>query len=250
MTTALLLIILGALAAGLVQGLSGFAYGLTAMAFWAWTVDPRLAGPMVVVGSLIGQLITIAGVRKGFRLIVIAPFVIGGVIGVPLGVMLLRVIDPTVFKAAVGAVLAVYCPVMLFARELPQVKPRWPALADGAVGALGGAMGGLGGFSGVSVTLWATLRGFPADTQRAAIQSFNLAMHIVTLSVYAAGGLITAESMQLCALTVGVALVPTLIGLRLYTRFDALTFRRLVLSLLALSGVALLAAAVPALIQR
>ena len=38
-------VVLGAVAGGLVQGLSGTAFGLTAMAVWAWTLDPVLTGP-------------------------------------------------------------------------------------------------------------------------------------------------------------------------------------------------------------
>ena len=36
----------GAMAAGFVQGLSGFGFGMVAMSFWAWTVEPRLAAPL------------------------------------------------------------------------------------------------------------------------------------------------------------------------------------------------------------
>ena len=45
---------LGAVAGGFVQGLSGFAFGLTAMAIWAWSIEPILAGPLVAFGTLFG----------------------------------------------------------------------------------------------------------------------------------------------------------------------------------------------------
>ena len=41
-TSLYLVVALGAVVAGFVQGLSGFAFGLVAMSFWAWTVEPRL----------------------------------------------------------------------------------------------------------------------------------------------------------------------------------------------------------------
>ncbi|HSH90472.1 MAG TPA: sulfite exporter TauE/SafE family protein, partial [Ramlibacter sp.] len=50
----ILFVIAGALIAGFVQGLSGFGFSLTAMALWAWTLDPRLAAVLAVFGSLTG----------------------------------------------------------------------------------------------------------------------------------------------------------------------------------------------------
>ena len=47
METQTLVIITGAIAAGFVQGLTGFGFGLVAMSIWAWTIDPRLAAAML-----------------------------------------------------------------------------------------------------------------------------------------------------------------------------------------------------------
>lgn len=44
-------IALGAIAAGFVQGLSGFAFSLVAMSFWAWSVEPTLAAVLAVFGD-------------------------------------------------------------------------------------------------------------------------------------------------------------------------------------------------------
>ena len=41
---------LGAAVAGFVQGLSGFAFGMVSMSFWAWALDPRLAAALAVFG--------------------------------------------------------------------------------------------------------------------------------------------------------------------------------------------------------
>lgn len=36
----ILVVALGAAVAGFVQGLSGFAFGMVAMSFWAWVLEP------------------------------------------------------------------------------------------------------------------------------------------------------------------------------------------------------------------
>ena len=240
-------VILGACAAGFIQGLSGFAFGLTAMAFWAWVVAPQLAAPMVVFGSLLGQVLAVGSLRRGFDLRRALPFILGGVLGVPAGAALLPHIDQTVFKAVVGALLAVWCPTMLCIRALPRIH-HGGALADGAVGAIGGIMGGLGGLTGPAPTLWCALRGWDKDAQRAIFQSFNLVMHALTLSVYATSGLITAEARGMFVVIAPAMVIPAFLGARLYTRFSDATFRRLILILLLISGLVLLASSVPKLL--
>jgi len=236
--TAIAAIVLGTCLAGFVQGLSGFAFGLVALSLWAWTIEPQLAGPMVVWGSWIGQILSLGSVRGGLLWRRALPFVVGGVAGVPVGAWLLRYVDVGAFRGCVGVVLIGYSSAMLFARQLPALR-RGGALADGAVGALGGVMGGLGGLTGPAPALWCTLHGWDKDAQRSVFQVFNLAMHTLTLAVYFVGGTLTAAMVPAFALMVPVAVVPTLVGVVVYRRVDEGAFRRVVLGLLLASGVAL-----------
>ena len=88
-----LLVALGAAVAGFVQGLSGFAFGLVAMSIWAWTVEPKLAAVLATFGALTGQLIAAFSQKRSFDKRLLLPFVIGGLVGVPLGVWLLPQLD-------------------------------------------------------------------------------------------------------------------------------------------------------------
>ncbi len=242
----LVYVILGACAAGFIQGLSGFAFGLIAMAFWVWAVPPQLAAPMVVFGSLLGQMLAIGSLRRGFELRRALPFILGGVLGVPAGAALLPLIDQTVFKAVIGTLLAIWCPTMLLIRNLSRIH-HGGKLADGIAGLIGGIMGGLGGLTGPAPTLWCALRGWDKDAQRAVFQSFNLVMQALILAAYATSGLITEEALGMFVVIAPAMVIPTLIGARLYARVSDATFRRLVLILLLLSGVVLLASSLPKL---
>src|SRR4051812_20663259 len=92
------IVIIGAALAGFVQGLSGFGFSLTAMSVWAWVLEPQLAAALAVFGGLTGQLIAAATVRRGFDLKRLAPFLLGGLCGLPLGVLLLPRLDVPMFK--------------------------------------------------------------------------------------------------------------------------------------------------------
>lgn len=230
---------LGAGVAGFVQGLSGFAFGLVAMSFWAWSLTPQVAGPMTVFGSVLGQTLSLQVLRRGFAWRRAAPFLAGGMLGVPIGVALLSHINPLLFKAAVGSLLVLWCPAMLFADLMPRVAAGG-AWADGAAGLVGGVMGGLAGLTGPAPALWCMLRGWEKDEQRSIFQSFNLLMNALTLAVYLASGLITVETLRLFAVVALAMLVPTFLGTWLYSRLDNAAFRRLVLIVLFLSGIVLL----------
>jgi uncharacterized membrane protein YfcA len=244
-----LVIIAGAVAAGFVQGLSGFGFGLVAMSFWAWTIDPRLAAAMAVFGALTGQIIAAVTVRRGFDVKRLAPFVLGGLLGIPAGMLLLPQVDVQVFKAFLGSLLAVWCPAMLFSAQLPRIT-RGGRVADALVGAGGGVMGALGGFTGVLPTLWCTLRGMDKDAQRAIVQNFNLAMLLVTFATYVGTGIIDRTTLPFLAIVAPAMLVPSLLGARLYIGISEATFRKVVLSLLTATGIALLVSSVPRLLER
>ena len=249
MNSVLVVVVLGAVVAGFVQGLSGFAFGLVAMSFWAWALEPRLAATLVVFGSLTGQIIAAVSVRRGFDMKSLLPFVLGGLAGIPLGVGLLPHMDMDWFRLVLGGLLVVWCPAMLMARHLPKLT-RGGRLADGAVGLAGGVMGGLGGFTGALPTLWCTLRGMEKDAQRAIVQNFNLSMLAVTMGSYLATGIVTRTMLPMFGVVAVAMLVPTLLGARLYIGISEAAFRKIVLGLLTASGVAMLTASVPRLLTR
>jgi uncharacterized membrane protein YfcA len=233
----------GAVIAGFVQGLSGFAFSMVSMSIWVWGLDPKLAAVMAVFGSLVGQVIGVFSVPRTLAWRELAPFLLGGLVGIPIGVVLLPQLDAAMFKLGLGLLLVTACPAMLFASKLPRVEIRHPALArvaDTLAGAGGGFMGGLGGFTGVIPTLWCTLRGLHKAAQRAVVQNFNLAALAVTMAAYVATGAVTRPMWPLLPVVAAAVLLPSLVGARMYHRLSEQTFRRVVLGLLTLSGAVML----------
>lgn len=243
-----LTVAIGAALAGFVQGLSGFGFGLTAMSLWAWTLEPKLAASLSLFGALVGQLLAAFTVRRGWDLKTLLPFVLGGLAGLPLGLYLLPRLDVPLFKATLGLMIVIVCPLMFFAGRLPRV--RGGRAGDVLAGAAGGVMGGIGGFTGVVPTLWCTVRGFDRDAQRAVIQNFNLSMQVVTFASYLATGILEPRMLPMLAVVAPAVLIPVLLGARVYMGISDLAFRKVVLGLLTASGIALLTASVPTLLAR
>lgn len=249
MDSTVTVIAVGAVVAGFVQGLSGFAFGLVAMSIWAWSVEPRLAASLAVFGALTGQVIAAVTVRRGFDWGRLTPFLAGGLVGVPIGLWLLPRLDVPLFKAFLGTLLVVWCPAMLAAARLPRVTAGG-RVGDVLAGTAGGVMGGVGGFAGAVPTLWCLLRGFERDAARAVVQNFNLAMLSVAFIGYLASGFVTLAMAPLLGLVAVAVLVPVLLGTRVYIGLSEQAFRRIVLVLLTLSGIALLVSSLPVLLAR
>lgn len=233
------LVLAGAVLGGFVQGLSGFAFALVATVFWSGVLPPQVAVPLLVACSLAAQLMSIRTVWPSLDLRQAAPMVGGGLVGVPLGVLVLPLVDPAAFRTGVGVLLLVYCPAMLFAQRLPRVTAggRW---ADGAAGLVGGMMGGIGGLAGPAPTLWCALRGWDRDTQRAMFQSFLVVSQAAAVVGFIGIHAYTPKVLWTLAWALPLTLLPSLIGQRFYAGISPEAFRRLILILLMLTGLALL----------
>ena len=237
----------GAAVAGLVQGISGFAFAMAALAIWVWGVDPQVAAVMAVFGGLTGQIISVLRVRRGWHLSLLWPFVLGSGVGIPLGTRLLPLLDPNRFKLVLGSMLVVCCSAMLATARLPSVKAggRW---ADAVVGLLGGVMAPLSGFSGLAPALWATLRGYSKDEHRAVLQNFNLVVLAATMASLVWSGRARAEHLPQMGVVAASLVVPSLYGSKIYTGMSPAAFRNGVLWLLVFAGATMLAAALKNLV--
>ena len=236
------LVALGAALGGFVQGVSGFAFSLVAMGLWAWALPPQLAAPLAVFGALLGQVASFASIRGGFDLRRIAPLVIGGALGVPLGVFLLHNADSLRFKLAIGALLALYGLYGLAVRDPPRVKAGGVGL-DAFAGLVGGVLGGLAGMSGAAPAIWTQLRGWKRELRRATLQVYNIAMQVLTLAAYARTGALDAGALRLFAVVAPAMLIPSFLGARLFPRVSERGFERLALVLLVASGLGMLVSA-------
>lgn len=232
----------GAAVAGLVQGISGFAFAMVAMSIWVWGVDPQIAAPMAVFGGFTGQVVSAIRVRRGWHLGILWPFVVGSAIGIPIGTRLLPYLDPNRFKLVLGTLLTVLCSAMLATARLPKID-HGGKVADAGVGLLGGVMAPLSGFSGLAPALWCTLRGYTKDEHRAVLQNFNLIVLTATLASLVWSGRVHSGLLPEMGLVAGSLLIPSIWGSKIYIGMSAVAFRNGVLWLLVLAGVVMLAAA-------
>ncbi len=224
--------------AALVAGLAGFAFGLVAAAVWLHVLTPLQTASLIIAFGLIVQGVAVWKLRGALAWTRLWPFLLGAALGVPLGVWVLALADPAQVRKGVAAFLVLYSLYGLARPALPPVKAG--AAAAASVGFLNGVLGGMTGLAGILVTIWCGLRGWKKDEQRAVFQPVGVAIFAMSAAWLGAKGAISLDIVKLFALGLPVLLAGTWLGLTLYGRLDEQGFRRVVLVLLLVSGVALL----------
>jgi len=234
----LAIFLIGSLAAAFVTALAGFAFGLIAAAIWLYALTPTQTTTLIVAYGLLVQGYAVWKLRHALKASRLMPLILGSAVGVPFGIVLLRWVSPIQLRMAIGVLLILFSLYNLLRPALPQVK-RGGQAADAGAGFLNGVVGGSTGLAGIVIVIWSSMRGWQRDEQRAAFQPTGVATFLITLVALGGAGIITAESLKLFALGLPALAVGTWFGWQLYGKVDEASFRKGVLLLLLISGVAL-----------
>lgn len=242
--SAMAIAILGAALAGFTTGFAGFGTGLVASGLWFHALPAATVPPLVALASVAAQVAGLMTVRMAFDWPRAAPFLAGGLIGVPLGVAALAAATPILLRSAVGAFLILYAMYQLLLRREGRQLARPGRLADGAIGAAGGFLGGFAGLSGPLPLIWLQLQGGEPGQQRAIYQPFNLVVLVLACAAMAVAGQITPAVLWIALICLPATLLGAALGARAYVGVAPHTFQRVVLALLLVSGIVLIAQAV------
>jgi uncharacterized membrane protein YfcA len=234
------LFLLAAFLGGFASGLAGFAMGFVVAGIWLHIITPIQTATLIIGYGLWTQGYGVWKLRHALDWKALAPFIIGGTIGVPLGTLLLTYIDPAYMRSGVGALLVLYG---LYGLAQPALKPVSAGVAaDSSAGFLNGVVCGLTGFPAVVITIWCQLRGWSKDVQRAVFQPVMLAAIVATAIALSFTGVVTAEIVKLYVLGLPALLAGLWIGFKLYGKLDDVAFRKLILVLLVCAGLSLIVA--------
>ncbi len=228
---------LGTLVGAIAAGGAGFAFGLAASSIWLHRIDPLHSAVLINCCGTMLHLTTIWPQRSHIEIKRVWPFVVGGLIGIPLGVRVLLILDAGILKAVLGVFLLAFGSYALLAPKLHTFQAGGRA-ADAGIGFIGGVLSGVGGYSGVLPTIWTQLRGWSKPKARAVYQPYIIVIQSVTVA-----GIILATYDRSALMLVLLVLPPlalgTWIGWHLYGRMNDLRFRQALAILLIASGATL-----------
>jgi uncharacterized membrane protein YfcA len=229
----------GTLAAAFVTGLAGFAFGMVAAGIWLYVLTLAQTSTLIVVYALLVQSYAVWKLRHSLNLYRLAPFIAGSAFGIPAGITALQWISPTHLRSGIGVLVIVFSLYNLTRPKLPEMKVG--RSADAIVGFFNGVIGGATGLGGILPTIWSGLRGWPRDEQRAVFQPTADATFLMTIAAFGGVGIIALDTARLFVIGLPSLMVGSWLGWMVYGKLDESAFRKVVLILLLVSGVALAA---------
>ncbi|MEM9575979.1 MAG: sulfite exporter TauE/SafE family protein [Pseudomonadota bacterium] len=233
---------LGAIAGGFINGLSGTGTALFALGFYLVVLDPVRAVAVVAFMSVLAGLQGLWLVRAEIlaqprRLL---RFLIPGLVGVPIGLSLLDVIDAGTLRVAIAALLILYGGYFGFRAALPAFSRPTPWL-DAGVGLTGGVLGGAASVSGAIPAMWLSIRPWSKSETRAVLQPYNVAILSTTVGLLFFKGAYDATSLSALLITIPTGLVAAQIGIFVFGTLSDTGFRHLLILLTLLMGLGVMA---------
>ena len=230
--------LLAAFIGGFASGLAGFAMGFVVSGIWLHILTPVETTALIVGYGVVTQGYGVWKLKRAITWRLVAPFIIGGAVGVPIGTVLLTYVDPANLRTGVGVLLVTYG---AYGLAQPALKPVAATLAaDAGIGLVNGMLAGMTGLPGFVITIWCQLRGWAKDTQRAVFQPVMLSAIILNVISLALVGAITTHIMQLYLLGLPAMLAGVWVGFKLYGKLDEIAFRKVILGLLLIAGLGLI----------
>jgi uncharacterized protein len=221
-----------------VSGLAGFAFSAVAGAALLHVLPPLEAVPLMMACSIAVQATNLWTLRKHIRWKESLILVAGGSVGVPIAVWLLQVTDARVFKDAFGVAVACYAAYMLFRPGLAH-RLQMNSGRNALIGFSGGFVGGLTAMPGAIPTIWCDIHGVPKTEQRGMVQPFIAAMQIFGLVLMLIQKDLSTKVLVDFAASVPALLAGTALGITAFRYVDDALFRRIILSILLVSGMLL-----------
>jgi len=222
------------LGAGFVQGLTGFGSALVAIPLLCLIMDIKAAVPLCMLSGLIITVYLAVQLRHHLDKRKILPLLLGSILGIFVGVTLLKEVDAGVLRICIGFLLICYSLYNLLA----QPRPLNPAKIWGYVaGFLTGAIGAAFSAGGPPAIVYTTLTDWKKEEIKATLSGFFALNGIVTASVHALTGVSTMTTAKLFAVTAPFVLIGTVLGSRVTGKIDRRTYLRIIYGFLIVMGI-------------
>jgi len=222
------------LVASFTQSLSGFGSALVAMAVLPELLGLRTATPLVAMIALSVETTLLLRYHSALNLGAVWRLAVASLIGIPLGMIVLRRIDEGLALAALGIVMVGYAAYAYFELKPPELsRPGWAYAFGLAAGMLGGAYN----TSGPPVVVYGNARRWSPAEFKSNLQGFFFLNSVLVVSGHALSGNLDAAVWQNYLVALPGLALGILAGISLDRRVDPIVFRKIVLVLLVVMGV-------------
>lgn len=230
--------------ATLIRSTLGFGEALVAVPLLAYFVPVKVAAPAAALVSITVAAIVVAQDTRHVHVRSAARLVVSTLVGIPLGLLLLRAGSEPAVKTGLGAVIVAFAVWSM--RQRGRYTLRDDRLAW-MFGVSAGVLGGAYGMNGPPLVVYGSLRRWKPQQFRATLQGYFLPSSAAGMVGYWAAGLWTAPVSRYYLQALPLVLVAIVLGRSLNRRFEVERFFVYVQAGLLASGMGLL---VQALVHR
>jgi uncharacterized membrane protein YfcA len=228
--------------ATVIRSAFGFGEALVAVPLLALVVPVEVAAPIAMLVSITVALIAVVQDWREVHLRSAGWLVVSALIGIPLGLLLLKSIAEPIVKAGLAVVIILFSTYSLFSRKQHELKSdSWAWLFGFSSGVLGGAYG----MNGPPLVIYGSLRGWQPAHFRATLQGYFLPASLAGMCGYWFAGLWTPAVSRFYLLSLPTVIAATFLGRMINRRVNARRFLIYVhMGLIVIGAILLLQAAV------
>jgi len=163
----------------------------------------------------------------------IAPLIIAGIVGLPLGTYLLVVMKGSMLKVAIGITVTLFAAISFagFKKEIKNEK-----IASVFVGFISGLLKGSTSMSGPPVVLFLTNQDCKKQVFQANIIGYFTVLGLATIPFFILGNLMTKQVVRYSALFIPITILATISGMKLNKNIEEKLFRNITLILSMITG--------------
>ncbi|GAF35642.1 sulfite exporter TauE/SafE family protein [Lentilactobacillus farraginis] len=238
----LVLVVLIALFGALVRTVFGFGEALVTMPLLA-LISFNLQTSVALIGAL-GLIVALPGAiryRGHINFAIVRRLVTGSLLGVPVGILLIKYVDKTLIIRFLSLFLigyGSYCLIRIYRHH--SSKPRFQSsFSDYIAGLISGVMGSAYNSHGVPIVVYGTLKKWPVMALRGILQAHFLCVGVLVVASQAIAGFWTIEVFQLLAIIVPLLLIIIPLGNWLTDHISSEMMVKYVYALLVVFGILL-----------
>lgn len=216
-----------------VQGATGFGFSLVAVPLLSFVMPLTRIVPILVLYSLILNVIVFTKLKGHVDKKKITLLVTMGMVGIPIGVYILRFVHEDYIKFVVG-ILVMISSMAMFFNFKAHFKNQF--LTYGTVGLISGILNGSSSLSGPPVILMLSNEGVNKQDFRKTLATNFMVLNIITIPMLLLQGVITTKILTSSVLRLPGMLLGVYIGLKIGHMIPEKIFRKITLVMIFAMG--------------
>ena len=221
----------------LTQTVTGFGLALVSMALLSQWLGIQVAAPLVAMVAALLEITLLVLRRDAVNWRVVWRLSLASVVGIPLGILAVKIVDGQIVLTILGIVIAAYAAYALASPRLPSLV--WPGWAYGA-GFLAGLLSGAYNTGGPPVVMYGDSQRWSPAEFKTNLQGFFFLNDALVIGGHALSGHLTPAVWGHWASALPSVALGLLVGLSVERYINPLILRKIVLLLLVVVGVRLI----------